>query len=197
MPLATPASVTGIVLAGGQGSRMGGADKGLVELHGLPLVEHVLGRLAPQVAGVIVSANRNLDRYRALVPRVVTDAGPPGTYRGPLAGMRAGLAAAPTAWAAFVPCDTPQLPRNLVARLSEAVNARGTAAAVARSQGRLQPVVCLLSTSLLPALDEYLAGGGAAVHRWLDSAGAVAVDFDDPMAFRNINTDDALLVGRR
>lgn len=197
MPLATLASVTGVVLAGGQGSRMGGADKGLVELHGLPLIEHVLGRLAPQVAGVIVSANRNMDRYRALVARVVPDAGPPGSYRGPLAGMRAGLAAAPTAWAAFVPCDTPQLPRDLVARLSDAVNTRGTRAAVARSQGRVQPVACLLSTSLLASLDEHLAAGGAAVHRWLDAVGAVAVDFDDPLAFRNINTNEALLAGRR
>jgi molybdopterin-guanine dinucleotide biosynthesis protein A len=197
MPLASPASITGIVLAGGQGSRMGGADKGLVELHGLPLIEHVLGRLAPQVAGVIVSANRNLDFYRAVVPRVVPDAGPPGAYRGPLAGMRAGLAAAPTAWAAFVPCDMPQLPRDLVGRLAEAVNARGVRAAVARSQGRLQPVVCLLSTSLLASLDEHLAGGGAAVHRWLDAMGAVPVDFDDPLAFRNINTNDALQAGRR
>jgi molybdenum cofactor guanylyltransferase len=197
MPLASTASISGVVLAGGQGARMGGADKGLLELHGLPLVEHVLGRFAPQVSSVMVSANRNLDAYRALVPRVVTDGGPAGSYRGPLAGMRSGLAHAPTAWVAFVPCDAPQLPRTLVARLAEAVNARGSLGSAARAQGRLQSVFCLLSTALLPALDAHLAAGGAAVHRWFDAISIVPVDFDDTLAFRNVNTPDALALGPR
>lgn len=197
MPLAAAASITGVVLAGGAGMRMGGADKGLLDLHGLPLVEHVLGRFAPQVAQVMISANRNAERYGALVPRVLRDDAPPGVYCGPLAGMRAGLAHAPTAWVAFVPCDAPQLPRTLVARLADAANARGASAAVARTEGRVQPVFCLLATALLTALDAYRARGGAAVHRWLGEIGAVPVDFDEPLAFRNLNTPDALSAAPR
>lgn len=197
MPPAALGSVTGVVLAGGQGARFGGADKGWLELHGLPLVEHVLARFAPQVSHVMVSANRNLDRYRALVPRVLTDEAPLGVYGGPLAGMRAGLAHAPTAWVAFVPCDAPQLPRTLVARLAEAASARGARAAAARCEGRLQPVFCLLATALLAELDAHRAAGGASVHGFLERVGAVPVDFDESLAFRNLNTPDALSAGLR
>jgi molybdenum cofactor guanylyltransferase len=191
-------SITGLILAGGQGARVGGADKGLLELHGLPLVEHALGRLAPQVSSVMISANRNLDRYRALVPRVLSDA-PGGTelFRGPLAGIHVGLAHAPTAWVAVVPCDAPQLPRTLVARLADAVNSRGALAACARAGGRLQSVFCLLHASLVPSLAAYIERGGRAVHPWLAEVGTVAVDFDDSAGFRNINTADALASGPR
>jgi molybdopterin-guanine dinucleotide biosynthesis protein A len=197
MPPATLGDITGVVLAGGRGARMGGADKGLVELNGVPLVQLVLARFAPQVTAVIVSANRNIERYRTFVPRVVSDDAPSGVYAGPLAGMRAGLAHTSTPWAAFVPCDAPGLPLTLVARLAEAVNARGARAAVARSDGRMQPVFCLLATALLPALDAHRAAGGSAVHRFLDSAGAVEVDFDDASAFRNLNSPEALAAGLR
>ena len=198
MPLAVLDSITGLILSGGQGARMGGADKGLLELHGLPLVEHVLGRLAPQVSSVMISANRNLDRYRALVPRVLSDA-PSGAerFRGPLAGIHAGLVHAPTAWIAVVPCDAPQLPRALVARLADAVNGRGAPAACARADGRLQSVFCLLATSLLPALQTHLQRGGRAAHAWLAEVGTIAVDFDDASGFRNINTADVLAGGLR
>jgi molybdenum cofactor guanylyltransferase len=191
-------SITGLILAGGQGARVGGADKGLLELHGLPLVEHALGRLAPQVSSVMISANRNLDRYRALVPRVLSDA-PGGTelFRGPLAGIHVGLAHAPTAWVAVVPCDAPQLPRTLVARLADAVNSRGALAACARAGGRLQSVFCLLHASLVPSLAAYIERGGRAVHPWLAEVGTGAVDFDDSAGFRNINTADALASGPR
>jgi molybdenum cofactor guanylyltransferase len=198
MPVATISSITGLILAGGQGARMGGADKGLIELHGLPLVEHVLGRLAPQVGSVMISANRNLDRYRQLVPRVVGDAAPSAErFAGPLAGIHAGLAHAPTAWVAVVPCDAPQLPRTLVARLADAVNNRGVTAACARVDGRQQSVFCLLSTSLVESLSRHIEGGGRAAHGWLAEVGAIAVDFDDPLAFRNVNTVDELSGGVR
>lgn len=197
MPLAVLDSITGLILAGGQGARMGGVDKGLLELHGLPLVEHVLGRLAPQVSSVMISANRNLDRYRALVPRVLSDAPSAERFCGPLAGIHAGLTHAPTAWVAVVPCDAPQLPRVLVARLADAVNSRGAPAACARADGRLQSVFCLLATALLPALTTHLQRGGRAAHAWLAEVGAIAVDFDDASGFRNINTADALAGGPR
>jgi len=197
MPLAVLDSITGLILTGGQGVRMGGADKGLLELHGLPLVEHVLGRLAPQVSSVMISANRNLDRYRALVPRVLSDAPSAERFRGPLAGIHAGLAHAPTAWIAVVPCDAPQLPRALVSRLADALNSRGAHAACARADGRLQSVFCLLSTSLRPALQAHLQRGGRAGHAWLAEVGAIVVDFDDGFGFRDITTADALAGGLR
>jgi len=195
MPLAVFDSITGLILAGGPGARVGGADKGLLELHGLPLVEHVLGRLAPQVSSVMISANRNLDRYRALVPRVFSDAPASGErFRGPLAGIHAGLSHAPTAWVAVVPCDAPQLPRSLVARLADAVNTRGALAACARAGGRLQPVFCLLATALVTSL-EACEDDGRTVTAWQTGVGVVVVDFDEAAGFRNVNISDALAGG--
>lgn len=198
MSRAVSDSITGLILAGGEGAPVAGADMGLLELHGLPLVEHVLGRLAPQVSSAMISANRNIDRYQTLVPRVLRD-GPGGVerFRGPLAGIQAGLAHAPTAWIAVVPCDAPQLPRALVARLADAVNSRGSLAACARADGRLQSVFCLLHTSLGTSLAAYLEGGGRTVHAWLAEVGAIAVDFEDAAGFRSINTVEALAGGLR
>jgi len=192
MPLAAADCITGLILAGGRHARLGGADKGLLELHGLPLVEHVLGRFSPQVSSVMISADRNLDRYRALVPRVLGEgeSGLAGRH-GPLAGIHAGLAHAPSAWVAVVPCDASQLPRRLVARLAEAVNTRGIPAACARADGRLQPVFCLLATSLVSSLTRYLQRGGAEMQGWLTEIGVAAVDFDDATAFRDVTTVDA------
>jgi len=170
--------------------RLGGADEGLIEFRGRPLVAHTIERLAPQVAGVMISANRNLERYRAFASRVVADAD--NTFSGPLAGIEAGLAHAPTPWLVVVPCNVPGLPLTLVKSLSNAVNARGVAAACARLDGRVQPVVCLLSVALLTALRRHLAGGGRAVHAWLSEVGTVAVDFEDAAAFRNLSAPVAL-----
>lgn len=170
---------------------MGGADKGLVVFRNRPLVAHAIERLAPQVATLMISANRNLERYRAFTPRVFGDAAG-SAFPGPLAGIEAGLSHAPTPWLAVVPCDAPELPRTLVARLADAVNERGVAAACARVDGRLQPVFCLLSGALLAPLRAHLAGGGRAVHSWLAEVGAAVVDFDDASAFRNLNTGAAL-----
>ncbi len=196
MPQAVVANIIGLVLAGGQESRLGGADKGLADYHGLPLVEHVLGRLCPQVSSVMISANRNADRYRNLVPRVVSDATRASEgVRGPLAGIHAGLMHAPTPWVAVVPCDAPQLPRALVARLADTINARGALAACARADGRLQPVFCMLSTSLVVSLDDYMDQGGRSVHGWLATVNVVPVDFDDPIAFRNVNAVGVLAGG--
>lgn len=190
MPLVAPDSVTGLILAGGQGARMGGADKGLVEFEGRPLVVHAIERLAPQVTGLMISANRNLERYRAFAPRVFRDA--TEGFPGPLAGIEAGLAHAPTPWIVVVPCDAPRLPRTLVAQLAEGASARGAAAACARVAGHQQPVFCLLSVALLEPLRRHLAGGGRTVHAWLAEIGSVAVDFEDVAAFRNFNSPSAL-----
>lgn len=179
--------VAGLILAGGRGRRMGGLDKGWVDWQGRALVAHVLERLLPQVQGVVISANRNLPRYRALGhPVVEDDQARFGIYPGPLAGMLAGLMQAPAHWVVCVPCDAPALPRDLVARLQAAVG-DGDAPALAVAGGRRQPVFCLLPRTLAPRLAQALAEGEHRPSVFLESVGAREVFFDDEGAFANIN----------
>lgn len=188
------ADITGLVLAGGQGSRMGGQDKGLMPYRGQPLVAHALQRLAPQVARVLISANRHLDTYEALgaasAATVYPDTLP--DYPGPLAGMLAGLRRCATPYLAVVPCDTPHLPLDLVARLAQAAAQAQARAALAVANGRRQPAICLLHVSLADDLADYLNAG----HRKLDGClarwQACEVLFDDADAFRNFNTPEQL-----
>jgi molybdopterin-guanine dinucleotide biosynthesis protein A len=185
IPRHAAASIVGVVLAGGRGARMGGVDKGWVAWEGRPLIEHVLGRLRPQVERVLVSANRNLDRYRALAGEVVSDdAARWGEYAGPLAGMLAALVRAPLPWCAFVPCDAPLLDTALVARLAGAGDGRP---AVARCAGRMQPVFCLLPGTLAPVLERALEAGERRPQDFLAQIGAVEVDFEHEAAFINVN----------
>jgi molybdenum cofactor guanylyltransferase len=190
---ATPAraAITGLVLAGGRGQRLGGVDKGLQPWRGLPLVDHALARLAPQVATVMISANRNAALYATRVAVVLPDAS--DDFPGPLAGILAGLRAAATPWLAVVPCDCPRLPPDLVARLAGSV-ADSKAAVVRRDRGArgtgLEPVCCLLSTALAEDLARYLAEGGRKVEAWV-ARHATPVPFDRPedaQAFANVNT---------
>ncbi len=181
--------VAGVILAGGRGRRMGGQDKGWVHWRGRPLVEHVLERLQPQVSTVILSANRNVERYRGLgFPVVEDDHARHGSFAGPLAGMLAGLEQAETAWVAFVPCDAPCLPQDLVARLL-AVASSGPAVApvLVVSAGRRQPVFCLLPRALAPRLATALSAGERRPAVFLESVGAREVLFDDEAGFANIN----------
>jgi len=183
--------VTGIVLAGGQGRRMGGVDKGLVEFRGAPMVAAVLARLAPQVGAIVVNANQNAQAYAALGHRVVPDA--VGGFAGPLAGLHAGLAAAATPWAVTVPCDSPFLPLDLVGRLGSGALAGNAEIAVARTFDQPHPVFALVRTTLRAHLDGFLAGGGRKIDAWYASLSVVEVPFDDDAdAFRNINTRDEL-----
>ncbi|MEP6506185.1 MAG: molybdenum cofactor guanylyltransferase MobA [Betaproteobacteria bacterium] len=191
----TGEAIVGLVLAGGRGQRMGGADKGLQLWHGAPLVAHAVARLAPQVRDVMVSANRNAHAYAAYAARVLPDAD--ASFAGPLAGILAGLRAAHAAgmpWLAVVPCDAPLLPDDLVGRLArEVVEAGSDGAVVRRDRGdgpRLEPVCCLLSTALAHDLERYLAEGERKVERWV-ARHATPVDFDRPedaQAFANVNT---------
>ncbi|MBS0319524.1 MAG: molybdenum cofactor guanylyltransferase [Proteobacteria bacterium] len=182
------ADITAVVLAGGQGRRMDGVDKGLVLLDGAPLVEHVVARIAPQVGAIVVNANRNAERYRALGYDVVADALP--GYAGPLAGIAAALAVAQTPYVLSVPCDTPGLPDDLVPRLAHALDLHDSAIiAVARTGAQLQPVVALMQRAVGPALATFLAGGGRKVDAWHATLPAVHVDFaDEADAFTNLNT---------
>jgi molybdopterin-guanine dinucleotide biosynthesis protein A len=183
----TRSQITGLLLAGGRGSRMGGVDKGWVSYEGQPLVRHVFDRFAPQVGSLLISANRSLDDYRALA-EVITDEDAGLSlepFPGPLAGVLAGLARSQADWLALAPCDAPALPTDLVARLAEHVGESAVAFPV--TGGRTQPAFALVRRSARESLRAFVQAGGRAMHRWYDSVGAVAVAFDDPGAFRNIN----------
>jgi molybdopterin-guanine dinucleotide biosynthesis protein A len=188
----TAAAITGLVLAGGRGQRMGGIDKGLQPWHGRALVDHVLARLTPQVVRVMISANRHLDAYAGRGWPVLADA--QDDFPGPLGGMLAGLKAVATPWLAVVPCDAPRLPEDLVARLAAGAMPPAHGAVVQRAvAGRglcLEPVCCLLPATAAADLAAYLAGGGRKVESWL-LRHARPVRFDratDGEAFANFNT---------
>jgi len=183
--------VTGIVLAGGQGRRMGGVDKGLQALEGRPMVAWAIERLAPQVDTLVVNANQNLEAYRAFGYPVVSDA--VGGFAGPLAGLHAGLQATHTALAVTVPCDSPFLPTDLVARLRAALDAQDADLAVAKTGSQPQPVFSLVRRRVLPHLERFLQSGGRKIDAWYASLAVVEVSFDDQAeAFSNINTRDEL-----
>jgi molybdopterin-guanine dinucleotide biosynthesis protein A len=185
------ADVTGVVLAGGQGRRMGGVDKGLVDLAGAPMVAHVLARLAPQVGDVLINANQNLDRYRAFGQPVVEDA--VGGFAGPLAGLHAGLTRASGELVVTVPCDSPFLPLDLVHRLRAALDRESAQLAVAKTFDQPHPVFALVRRDVLPNLAAFLAAGGRKIDAWYAALRVVEVAFDDEAdAFRNINTADEL-----
>lgn len=182
--------ITGLVLAGGRGSRMGGVDKGLQNHAGLPLAMHALFRLGPQVGQMMINANRNLGAYEAMGVPVWPDALP--DFAGPLAGWLAGLERCETPWLVTVPCDSPNFPTDLVSRLAGAAHEAGAdiAMAVTHEDGKLQrqPVFTLMKSTLVESLAAYLAGGQRKVDRWTDGHACVEVVFEDGAAFFNANT---------
>lgn len=189
-----PADITGLVLAGGQGSRMNGADKGLVEWQGLPLALHALTRLRTQVGTVAVNANRNAVIYAAWGLPVWPDAD--DRFSGPLAGLLAGLAHSTTDWLVTVPCDSPLFPEDLVTRLARAAEKAGNRvamAATARPGGiDPQPVFLLVHRSMQNQLAQAIAQGERRVRRWAESQGCAMAVFDDAAAFANANTHEDL-----
>ncbi|HTT09478.1 MAG TPA: molybdenum cofactor guanylyltransferase MobA [Burkholderiaceae bacterium] len=184
--------VTGLVLAGGRGSRMGGVDKGLQMLDGTPLVQHALHRLAPQVGALMINANRNLETYARFGFPVRPDAD--ADFAGPLAGFVAGLAHCATDWLVTVPCDTPRFPLDLVDRLLASVGSATVAVACSLEDGvqRRQPVFCLMRRTAHADIVTYLAGGGRKIDGWFKQAHCVDVLFDHADAFFNANTIEEL-----
>lgn len=178
--------ITGVVLAGGQGRRMGGVDKGLVELDGRPLVSHVLAAVVPQVSRVMINANRHIDDYEALGYPVITDrmAG----SAGPLAGFHAALMAASTPLVLIVLCDTPALPEDLVDRLLATLEDCNADIAHASDCERAHPTVVLLRRELVDDLERWLNNGGRKIDQWYARHSNVACHFDNARAFVNINT---------
>jgi molybdopterin-guanine dinucleotide biosynthesis protein A len=195
-----PADITGLVLAGGRGARMGGIDKGLQPFHGEPLALHAVRRLRPQVGALMVNANRNRAAYEAFGAPVWPD--DLGDYPGPLAGFLSGLEHCATPWLLTVPCDTPLFPPDLAARLAEAAAAADAQVAMVTAPEpteadaapalRPQPVFCLLRTDLRDSLRRYTEAGGRKVHAWTAQHRTVLVPFDRPgdapQAFFNANT---------
>jgi len=182
-------NVTGIVLAGGKGSRMGGVDKGLQTLRGKPMIEWVLARFAPQVADIVINANQNISTYEKYGHRVVADE--IGGFAGPLAGLHAGLNAAKHPIVVTVPCDSPFLPSDLVARLGQSLGASDLA--VAKTGDQPHPVFALMKREVRESLEAFLASGGRKIDAWYAALKVVEVSFDDEAdAFRNINTLDEL-----
>ena len=187
--------VTGVILAGGRGSRMGGVDKGLQNYHGMPLALYTLLRLQPQVGDVLINANRNLAAYESFGAPVWPDALP--DYAGPLAGFLTGLEQCDTPYLVTVPCDTPRFPADLVQRLGDALEREDAEIAMASAPEndgavRTQPVFCLLRRELLESLVKFTHGGGRKIDAWTAQHRTVIVPFDtpgdDPRAFFNANT---------
>ena len=185
------ADITGLVLAGGQGSRLGGVDKGLQPHRGQPLALSALQRLAPQVCQVMLSANRNLDDYARWGVPVWPDPADLAGYQGPLAGFLAGLQHITTPYLATVPCDCPHFPTDLVARLADAMH-DDIDLVLARTAVGPEPAFCLMRRGLADDLRRYLESGERKVGRWMAQLRRAEVTFDDPAAFFNINTPDDL-----
>lgn len=189
-----PDEITGLILAGGRGTRMGGVDKGLQNHHGMPLALHAMLRLQPQVGAVIINANRNLGAYDSMGVPVWPD--PVADFPGPLAGWLAGLEHCDTPYLLTVPCDTPAFPLDLAERLAEALARDDAEIAMAATLEdgvlRTQPVFCLLRSNLLESLIAYLQRGERKIDRWTASHHCVTVTFDDPAAFFNANTPQEL-----
>ncbi len=189
-------AVTGIVLAGGLGRRMGGVDKGLKVLRGKPMVEWVIERFNPQVDELLINANQNIEAYAAYGHRVIPDviAG----FAGPLAGLHRGLSEARHDLVATVPCDSPFLPLDLVQRLLARLEEQDAELAVARTGEQAHPVFCLCRKNVLANLTSFLESGGRKIDAWYSALRVVEVSFDDiPDAFSNINTEAELKAAHR
>jgi molybdopterin-guanine dinucleotide biosynthesis protein A len=190
--------ITGLILAGGRGSRMGGVDKGLQNFNGIPLALHTLMRLQMQVGRVMINANRNLAAYESFGAEVWPDV--LDNYAGPLAGFLTGLERCETPYVLSVPCDSPLFPMDLAQRLGSALIEQDAALAMACAPEtdehgtamRPQPVFCLMRLDLLESLVAFTQAGGRKIDAWTAQHKVALVNFneanDDPRAFANANT---------
>ncbi|HEY0635765.1 MAG TPA: molybdenum cofactor guanylyltransferase MobA [Gammaproteobacteria bacterium] len=190
-PCPKPRTITAVILAGGQGSRMGGIDKGLVLFRNKPLIEHVLDTITPYVDNVLISANRSREQYERFGYPVLADSLP--DYPGPLAGILTALENSTAELLLAVPCDTPLLPSDLVVRLSNALRSSGAEIAIPSDGTQLHAAILLMEHSVTGELRSYLRAGERKVQSWLQRHRTVQVDFSDaPGAFANLNTLDEL-----
>ena len=183
----TSDKITGVILAGGESRRMAGQDKGLIKLAHIPMLEYIIKTFNPQVSNLIINANRNHEQYAKYGLKIITDE--LSGFCGPLAGMAATLPVIDTEYMVTVPCDSPFIPDDLVARLSTALLKENADISVAHSGERLQPVFCLLSKAVSPSLNTYLKNGERKIDRWFAQQHTAIADFSDiPETFDNINT---------
>jgi molybdopterin-guanine dinucleotide biosynthesis protein A len=183
--------ITAVILAGGRGARMGGVDKGLLTYQYKPLIAHVLAAVSEQVDQVLINANRSADKYTAFGLPVIADT--VGDFAGPLAGMLAGMRAATTPYVLFVPCDTPHLPDDLVARLWQAMQTAHARISVAHDGTRLHPVVALMRRDFKEELEDALHDGMRRTGEWIGAHHPATADYSDlPAAFVNINDPETL-----
>lgn len=196
MHLILSQQITGIIIAGGLGKRMGSANKGLQLLYGKPMLVHILNCIEPQVGSVMINVNHNIDAYAVFQKPSIQDSFP--DYMGPLAGIHAGLMHCKTEYLLSVPCDTPYLPNDLVAQLSLIMNQDNVDMAIActneNAQIKTHPIICLMKTSVRPHLEKFLQQGGKKVQAWQAELNAKQVVFSDENAFRNINHAEELLL---
>jgi len=183
--------ISAIILSGGRATRMNGVDKGLVLLQNKPLIQHVIGRLKPQVGEMLINANREIVHYQAFGLPVIQDED--ADFIGPLAGFILGLQHAKHNYVLTVPCDSPLLPLDLADRLNNSMAAARADIAIASSDGDIYPVFCLMKKSVLPSLLAYIVSGERKVSAWQKSLNYIEVDFsDNSQAFTNLNTFDDL-----
>ena len=185
-------SISGVILAGGMGRRMGGADKGLIKFLGRPMIEHVAERLKPQVGEILINANRELQHYANLGYPVIEDE--IGGFAGPLAGLHKAMQVAAYPYVLTVPCDSPLLPHNLVERLMNGLIERDADLAVAKTGMQAHPVFCLCRKALLPNLEAFLKEGDRKIDTWYSTLEVAEVQFSDNVkAFANVNTPEELV----
>ncbi|ARU31820.1 molybdenum cofactor guanylyltransferase [Sulfuriferula sp. AH1] len=187
--------ISAVILAGGQGRRLGREDKGLVLLHGHPLIARVLDRITPQVDEILISANRNIETYAGLGYPVLADG--IGNFAGPLAGLHRTMTEATHPLVLAVPCDTPFLPDHLAARLLTSLRDEDADIAIPFAGGRTHQAVCLCRRTILMDLDQYLRQGGRRVDEWQCRHQRIEVLFDNPDAFANINTPEELALAEQ
>lgn len=185
-------SVTGVILAGGKGQRMGGQDKGLLEYQQQPLVQHIINRLSTQVDTLVINANRNIDRYQQFGHSVIEDS--LSGFHGPLAGMHSVMEACTTEYILTVPCDSPTISSQLRQRMMEVLLINQADIAVAHDGNRIQPVFCLIACSLKDDLERYLKQGDRKIDLWFKQHKLVEVDFSDqPDSFINFNHPEDII----
>jgi molybdenum cofactor guanylyltransferase len=182
-----PQDLTAVILAGGQGRRMGGRDKGLLEFDGKPLVAILIDRLERQALDIVINANRNHADYQRFGYPVISDQ--LADYQGPLAGFAAAMARVDTDFILTLPCDSPLLAEDYARRFLDSYAVRQAPVQVAFDGERLQPVHAMIKVDLLPSLKRFLDSGERKIDRWYAQHEYARVDFSDCAdMFRNINT---------
>ena len=185
--------ITGVILAGGKARRMGGADKGLVQFRGKPLIEHVIQAFEPQVGNLLINANRNHEIYKNYGFDIVSDESE--DYCGPLAGILSALNKIDTPYLATAPCDTPFISRNIVAKLSLSILSEKTEISVAHNGDRLQPVFCVMKKDLITSINNYLRKGGRKIDQWFKQHSVTIVDLSNEIkCFENFNSKEEILM---